>query len=57
MPRQAKPPTETVRIDSDLARKARAIAGSLGMSLPDYLTSRLRPAVEADLPEHFARMM
>jgi hypothetical protein len=26
------------------------------MTLPDYLTSRLRPAVEADIPEHVAKM-
>jgi hypothetical protein len=48
----AEPETEKrvqVSIDADLVRKARMVAGSLGISLPDLVNARLRPVIEAEL--------
>lgn len=46
-----KPATETIRVHSDLARKARIIAAAKGISLPDYIAEVLRPIVDADLAQ------
>lgn len=50
MPKK-KGPTETVRIPSALAQKARTVASGLGMSLPEYIEKLLRPAVARDTPK------
>lgn len=46
-----KPATETIRIHSDLARKARIIAAAKGISVPDYIAEVLRPIIETELAE------
>lgn len=46
--RPAKTPTENVRLDRDIARKARVMCAALGVSLPDYLAEKLRGLVDDD---------
>jgi len=41
MARPKKFPTKVVRINADAIMRARIIAKSIGMSLPDYLAWRL----------------
>lgn len=51
MGRPKKPPTETCRLHSDVAKLARIAAAAVGKQLPDYLSDRLRPLVEQDVQE------
>lgn len=48
MPRK-KVTTDVVRIDSDLARKAKVVAAARGISTPDYLSGLLRSLIERDI--------
>jgi hypothetical protein len=54
MPRPTKPPTETVRMASDVARDCRILAAALGVSLPDFLTETLRPITRAKIAALFS---
>lgn len=40
-----------VTLDDDVARAAGAIAGALGITLPDYVNSRMKKVVAEELPE------
>lgn len=51
-----KPPTESVRITKDVARKARAIAAALDMTLPDYLSDRLEKLTDAEFESAMAKI-
>jgi hypothetical protein len=46
-----KPPTESVRLDKDVARDARILAAALDVSMPDLLSQVLRPMIEAKMKE------
>lgn len=48
MPRPTKPATESIRINKELARKARIISAALNMSMPDYITARLSEVIERE---------
>jgi len=48
MPRPMKPATESIRINKELARKARIVAAALNMSMPDYVTQKLGELVEKE---------
>lgn len=52
--RPKKPPTESVRVEKDVAKHARMVAAALDVSLPDYLSNTLRPIVEQQLREVMA---
>lgn len=44
----AKERNESVRLDSDILRKARVVAADRGMTIVEYLSETLRPVVEAN---------
>lgn len=48
MPREKKPPTETVRLSKELVRRINRIAAHKDKSVPDYLLERLGPIIEQD---------
>lgn len=48
MPRQKKPPTETVRVPKELAKMATLIAAHQDKSVPDYLADLLLPLLRRD---------
>jgi hypothetical protein len=45
---EGRPPTDTVRIEADLARKASIIATVTGTSVSDLLSPVLRPFIERE---------
>jgi hypothetical protein len=49
-------PTDLVRIDSEIARDVRLIAPILGMSVPEYLSERLRQIVKRDKAQAAKRL-
>lgn len=49
MPKPHKTNTDSIRIDKDIAKKARIVAASRNKSLPDYLNSVLAPIINADI--------
>lgn len=52
-PRRAR---RTVDLDPELARRIGVIASLLDISIPDYVNNRLRPIVDAELPEALRQM-
>ena len=50
-PSVAKRNDETVRVDADILRKARIVAAIKGLSLAEYLSEVLRPAVDREHAE------
>jgi hypothetical protein len=48
MPREKKPPTETVRLAKELVRRINRIAAHLDKSVPDYLLEKLLPIIDKD---------
>lgn len=44
MPRK----TESIRLDAELARRARIIAAAIGVSMPEYLEQKLKPIIDRD---------
>jgi hypothetical protein len=43
----------TVKLDADTARMAKAVAAFRDITLVEYLTSIVKPVVEADIAKHF----
>lgn len=56
MPREKKPPTETVRLSKDLVRRINRIAAHLDKSVPDYLLEKLGPLIDKDEAQMLADM-
>lgn len=48
MPKPKKEPTDTVRLRTELLRRAARIAAHKDVSVPDYLASILEPLIDAD---------
>lgn len=51
----AKRNDESARIDSDVMRKARILAGDQGVSIVEYLSEKLRPVVDREYDAFLAR--
>ena len=56
MPREKKPPTETVRLAKDLVRRINRLAAHVDKSVPDWLAAKLLPIVESDEAKMLAEM-
>lgn len=48
MPREKKPPTETVRLAKDMVRRINRIAAHQDKTVPDYLLEKLLPLIDKD---------
>jgi hypothetical protein len=48
MPREKKPPTETVRLAKDLVRRINRVAAHQDKTVPDYLLEKLLPLIDKD---------
>jgi hypothetical protein len=48
MPREKKPPTETVRLAKELVRRVNRIAAHQDKTVPDYLLEKLLPLIDKD---------